>query len=345
MKKRKISDITMILIAMLLGSLAGIIIGKPATYIGFIGDIWLNLMKMFLVPIVVCMLVKGISSMDSPEALGRIGIKIIVFYIFTTICAGVLGIGVTSILNPGSGFSYEAATEEIVVNEMPTIAEFFKSMFSSNIFATFSSGDMMQVVIISCIIGVAIVLLPEGKREPVRDWFVAMSDLVMSIINIALKLAPIGVFCLMASSLGKYGVGLLVTIGKILGTFYLCCALHLIVVYCLLLWMLTGISPITFIRKAFNTFATAASTCSSNAVIPVSMEVATQNFGCDESVASLGIPLGATSIRMAWQSSVVLSLFSAVRPWESLSQSRRLLTYCLLQPWLPVRAPAFREAD
>ena len=80
MKKRKISDITMILIAMLLGSLAGIIIGKPATYIGFIGDIWLNLMKMFLVPIVVCMLVKGISSMDSPEALGRIGIKIIVFY-------------------------------------------------------------------------------------------------------------------------------------------------------------------------------------------------------------------------------------------------------------------------
>ena len=294
MKKRKISDITMILIAMLLGSLAGIIIGKPATYIGFIGDIWLNLMKMFLVPIVVCMLVKGISSMDSPEALGRIGIKIIVFYIFTTICAGVLGIGVTSILNPGSGFSYEAATEEIVVNEMPTIAEFFKSMFSSNIFATFSSGDMMQVVIISCIIGVAIVLLPEGKREPVRDWFVAMSDLVMSIINIALKLAPIGVFCLMASSLGKYGVGLLVTIGKILGTFYLCCALHLIVVYCLLLWMLTGISPITFIRKAFNTFATAASTCSSNAVIPVSMEVATQNFGCDESVASLGIPLGAT---------------------------------------------------
>ena len=95
MKKRKISDITMILIAMLLGSLAGIIIGKPATYIGFIGDIWLNLMKMFLVPIVVCMLVKGISSMDSPEALGRIGIKIIVFYIFTTICAGVLGIGVT----------------------------------------------------------------------------------------------------------------------------------------------------------------------------------------------------------------------------------------------------------
>lgn len=294
MKRKKISDITLILIAMLLGSFAGIIVGEPASHIGFIGDIWLNLMKMFLVPIVVCMLVKGISSMDSPEALGRIGIKIMAFYIVTTICAGVLGIGVTSLLNPGSGFHYEAATEEIVVNDMPTVANFFKSMFSSNIFATFSAGDMMQVVIISCIIGVAIVLLPEEKREPVRNWFVAMSDLVMSIINIALKLAPIGVFCLMASSLGKYGIGLLVTIGKILGTFYLCCAMHLIVVYCLLLWLLTGINPVSFLKKAFGTFATAASTCSSNAVIPVSMEVATKNFGCNESVAGLGIPLGAT---------------------------------------------------
>lgn len=153
---------------------------------------------------------------------------------------------------------------------------------------------MMQVVIVSCIIGVAIVLLPEEKRVPVRGWFVAMSDLVMSIINIALKLAPIGVFCLMAASLGKYGLGLLVTIGKILGTFYLCCAIHLIVIYCLLLWLFTGIGPITFLKKSFNTFAAAASTCSSNAVIPVSMEVVTKKFDCDETVASLGIPLGAT---------------------------------------------------
>lgn len=293
-EKKKISDITMMVIAMLLGSAVGLIIGEPAGCIGFIGDIWLNLMKMFLVPIVVCMLVKGISSMDSPEALGRIGLKIVAFYVVTTIAAGVLGIGMTSLLKPGSGFSYEIATEEVTINEMPSVAEFFTNMFSTNIFKTFTAGDMMQVVIISCIIGVAIVLLPEGKREPVRDWFIAMSDLVMSIIKIALKLAPIGVFCLMASSLGKYGIGLLLTIAKILGVFYLCCALHLIIIYCMILWGFTGINPITFLKKAFPTFATAASTCSSNAVIPVSMEVATKNFECDDTVAGLGIPLGAT---------------------------------------------------
>lgn len=293
-KGKKISDITWMVIAMLLGSAVGLIVGEPASYIGFIGDIWLNLMKMFLVPIVVCMLVKGISSMDSPEALGRIGIKIMAFYIFTTIAAGALGIGMTSILQPGRGFSYEVAASEVEIKSMPSVADFFTSMFSTNIFKTFADGDMMQVVIISCIIGVAIVLLPEGKREPVRDWFIAMSDLVMSIIKIALKVAPVGVFCLMASSMGEYGIGLLVTIAKILGVFYLCCALHLIVIYCLLLWGFTGITPITFLKKAFPTFATAASTCSSGAVIPVSMDVAIKNFGCDDAVAGLGIPLGAT---------------------------------------------------
>jgi len=294
-KKRKLSDITKILIAMLAGSLVGIVVGKPAGYIGFVGDIWLNLMKMFLVPLVVCMLVKGITSMDSPETLGRIGLKIMAFYVFTTIVAGTLGVGLTTILNPGKGFTYEAASaKDVVVNEMPSIAEFFTNMFSSNIFESFSSADMMQVLIIAVIIGVAIVLLPEGKREPVRDWFWSMSDLVMSVVGIALKLAPIGVFCLMASSLGEHGIGILVSIGKILGVFYLCCALHLIVIYCVLCWIFTGINPVTFLKKAFPTFATAFSSCSSGATIPVSMDVATKNFECDETVASLGIPLGAT---------------------------------------------------
>lgn len=85
MEKKKMSDITKMVIAMLLGSAFGLIVGEPAAAIGFVGDIWLNMMKMFLVPIVVCMLVKGISSMDSPEALGRIGGKIILFYVVTKI--------------------------------------------------------------------------------------------------------------------------------------------------------------------------------------------------------------------------------------------------------------------
>lgn len=293
--KKKMSDVTKILIAMIAGSLLGIIVGEPATMIGFIGDIWLNIMKMFLVCIVICMLVKGISSMDDPEMLGRIGLKFILFYVFTTACASVLSIAATTILHPGSGFVYERAdTSEVVVNEMPALSEFFTSMFSNNIWKSFANADMMQVLIIACLIGVAIVMMPADKREPVRAWFWSMTDLIQSLISIALKLAPIGVFCLMASALGQYGVGLLLTIGKILLVFYGCCLIHLIVVYCGLLTGFTGMNPIHFLKNSFPTFATALSTCSSGAVIPVSMDVAVNRLDCDESVAGLGVPLGGT---------------------------------------------------
>lgn len=293
-KLMKMNAVTQMVVAMVLGSLVGIVVGKPAMAIGFIGDIWLNLMKMFLVPIVLCMLVKGITTMDSPKTLGRLGIRFMLFYMTTTVFASILGVGITRFFNLGTGFSFKTANTAAKIKELPSIDKFFTDMFSKNIFQSFAKGDMMQVLIIACFIGVAIVLLPPEKREPVKAWFVSMTDLMMSLINIALRLAPIGVFCLMAATLGKYGVGMLATIAQILGTFYGVCIIHVILVYCLLLTAFSGIMPWTFLKKAFPTFITAASTCSSNAVVPVSLEVCKKNFKVSDMVAGLGIPLGAT---------------------------------------------------
>jgi Na+/H+-dicarboxylate symporter len=293
-KIKNLNDMSKILIAMLLGAVVGIVVGEPASAIGFIGDIWLNCIKMFLVPIVVCMLVKGISSMDSPRDLGRIGGRILLFYIVTTVIAAILGAMIPMVLKIGSGFHYEVAADEINVNSMPSIGEFFTSMFSTNIFKSFADTNMMQVVIIAVIIGVAIVLIPEKERGPIRTWFISMADLMFSIIRIAMKLAPIGVFCLMAEALGSQGIGLLGQIAKIIGTFYGVCILHFLLIYCGILFSFTGIKPGYFLKKVFPTIATSASTCSSNAVIPVSMDVATKNFDVENTTASLGIPLGAT---------------------------------------------------
>ncbi len=294
-KIAQLSDISKILVAMLLGSLVGIFVGEPATRIGFVGTIWINMMRMFLVPIVLCMLIKGITSMDSPKTLGRVGTRFIAFYLTTTIFASVVGLAFTYLFSPGTGFRYTATdTAGVKVAALPGVGEFFTSMFSSNIFSSFTKADMMQVLIISVIMGVAIVLLPEDKRKPVRDWFVCMADLVMSIINIALKLAPIGVFCLMASALGKYGIVLLISMGKLIGTFYIGCAIHLILVYCIILWMFTGMTPLYFLKRSMQTTVACISTCSSNAVIPVNLNVAKEQFGVDDSVAGLGISLGAT---------------------------------------------------
>lgn len=123
-KYNKMNDITKILIAMLLGSLLGILLGEKATCIGFIGTIWLNLMKMFLVPIVICMMVKGITSMDNPKTLGRIGIRIVVFYMFTTVAASVLGLVITGVFHPGVGFQFtEGSAEAVEIAELPTVGD------------------------------------------------------------------------------------------------------------------------------------------------------------------------------------------------------------------------------
>lgn len=186
----------------------------------------------------------------------------------------------------------------------------------------------MQVLIIAVIMGVAIVMLPEEKRTPVRNWFVSMADLVMSIISIALKLAPIGVFCLMANALGN--------------TASTCCSPCPSFRY--LLFVLhpssdSGILfdfmavyrhyPSEFLERSFPTIAAAASTCSSAAVIPVSMNVAKENFEVEDSVAGLGITLGGTINKdgVAVLCSVVI-LFSAQAMGIALTPGQILIRFC-----------------
>ena len=289
---KKVSLIMQILIAMVLGVIVGVIWGKGASCIQFIGTVWLNIIKMFIVPVVICMVVRGVSSLDSPKDLGRIGLRVIAFYVITNVFALGIGILTTVVLKPGIGFVFEAMTTEAVDTTLPTVSSFVTGLFSTNIFATFSSGDMLQCLVIALLIGVAIVFMGE-KGKPVADWFSNMADLCMALMDLAMRIAPVGVFCLMASAMGTYGSAFLGSMAKLIGTFYLGCLLHWLLVYALFLWINTGINPITFAKKAFATIATAVSTCSSAATVPTNLKVAKENFNVSESVANFAIPLGA----------------------------------------------------
>jgi len=292
---KKMNLATKTMIAMLLGAIAGFIIGENAVKIQFIGTVWLNMIKMFLVPTVVCMLVRGISSMDNPKTLGRIGVKVIAFYLVTTVFAAVIGIVVGDVFKPGIGFEFQRASDAAAeVAELPTIQSFVISLFSENIFNSYSSADMLKVLVSSIIIGVGVVFMPEEHRIPVRNWFASMSELVMSIIGISMKFAPIGVFCLMAAAMGTYGINFIGSMSKLLITFYLGCAIHFIAVYMLFLWLMTGIKPWEFFKKGFETFSMAISTCSSAATVPVNLKVAQENFGVSEAIAGFSIPLGSS---------------------------------------------------
>lgn len=291
---KKMSLATQTLLAMLLGAIFGLIVGEWATNIQFIGTIWLNLIKMFLVPTVVCMVVRGIANIDSPQTLGRVGLKVIIFYLATTFIAAALGIVVGKVIQPGIGFVFESAEVSTEISSIPSLSEFLLSLFSTNIFNSYSSADMLKVLISSIIIGVGIVFMPEDKRTPVKNWFSSMADMVMSIIGISMKFAPIGVFCLMAAAMGQYGINLVGSLSKLLVAFYVGCILHFFCVYCVFLWANTGITPLDFIKRGMPTFTMAISSCSSAATVPVNLTTATKNFDCDEAIAGFSIPLGSS---------------------------------------------------
>jgi Na+/H+-dicarboxylate symporter len=291
--KKKMQLSTKIFLAMVLGVPAGFLLGGYAAYLEFIGTIWLNMIRMFIVPIVVTLLVKGIASMESPETLGRIGFRVILFYMCTTVLAIFVGIFAVYLIQPGVGFQFEAGGKALQPAAFPGAAAFFTSLFSQNIFDSFSKATMMQVLIIAVLMGVALVFMEPEKRRPIVKWFSEMGDLFMAVIGLAMRVAPVGVFCLMAAAMGKYGVGFLGNMSLLLATFYLGCLIQFMGIYVLFLWTVTGIRPLDFIKRSMETLVTAISTCSSAATVPVNLMVAKEHFGVDESISNFSIPLGA----------------------------------------------------
>jgi len=283
---------TKIFLAMIAGAILGLSIGKPATYLQFIGDIWLNLIRMIIVPLVIVLMVQGISGMDSPKKLGRVLLRLTLYYAITTMIAVLVGVSVTKLLNPGTGFQFEKAAKAIQVEKLVDWQTFMVNLVSSNMFSSFTKGDIPQVLLIGIILGVAINFMPEEKRVQTKAAFSAMTALFMSVIGIVMSLSPIGVFCLMASALGQYGLQLLGAMSKLIGTYYLSCTVQLIGVYLLSLWILTKKSPFEFMRKTTETSIFCISTCSSTAAIPLNLKISKEQLGVRPDIADVAVPFG-----------------------------------------------------
>ena len=175
---KKVSLATQIFIAMLFGAILGIVVGEPMTKLGFIGDIWLNCIKMIVVPMVISTIVTGIVSQKDVKSLGRISFRIMAYYILTTLVACVVGIVVTSILKPGNMANFTGlASKEVTGTVDITVADFFTGMFSSNIVQTFAEGNILQTLIISVMFGVAVLRMKnESHKEKAVKAFHVFSD-------------------------------------------------------------------------------------------------------------------------------------------------------------------------
>lgn len=296
-KKKKLSLAVQIFIGLFLGIIAGFIflaVGKAEWAVNYVkpfGTIFLNLIKFIVVPIVLCSIIGGVISMKDIRKVGSIGWKTVVYYLFTTAFAVVIGLFFANIFK-GTFQVLQTSNLEYEVAQTTNFMDTLVNIFPSNIIQPLSSATMLQVIVIALFFGFGIILAGE-KGEPLAAVITSLSDVSMIIMELILKLSPIGVFCLITPVVAENGASILGSLAMVLLTAYICYAVHAIVVYSLSVKTLANLSPMKFFKGMAPAMAMAFSSASSVGTLPLNLECA-EKLGAKRDIASFVLPLGAT---------------------------------------------------
>ena len=302
MKKMTLTN--KILLGLLLGFVFGLILNKiPGGYIKdtlllggvlhVVGNGFTSAIKMMVVPLVFVSLVAGTSSMGDVKKLGRIGGKTMVFYLATTAIAIVISLILGNLLKPGAGLDMSSMmTSEVVIGESKSITDIILGIIPSNPIQSLANGDMLQVIFFAILIGIAINLV--GKNaQPVKALFESLNEICMKIVGIVMLFAPYGVFALVSTTFATTGTSAILVLLKYVLVVLLGLLIHITVVYGGLFKLFTKQKIKPFLKKFTRVAAVTFSTASSNASVPVSLEVM-EELGVGKSTRSFTIPMGAT---------------------------------------------------
>lgn len=258
-----------------------------------VGAIFIASLKMLVVPLVFVSLVGGVSSLGNLSALGRMSVKAILLYLFTTAVAITIALTLASAVGPGQGFEASAADVTFQGKEAPSLSQVFIDMVPTNPVAALSEGNMLQIIVFSLLFGIAITLAGERGKH-VLNLFNDLDTVIMHMVEIIMRLAPYGVFALIARTFATQGLDLIVPLLAYFLTLTAALGLHAFVTYPTLLKLLAGLNPLHFLHKMRDPATFAFSTASSGATIPITMRTVESKMGVDNSVASFTVPLGAT---------------------------------------------------
>jgi Na+/H+-dicarboxylate symporter len=253
---------------------------------------FINLMKMLVVPLVFCSIVVGTASIINTKKIGNITIEIIILYLGTTLIAVCLAILLASLIQPGNGLNMIGSVYTSNVTSNVTLTDNLLNMIPSNPIGSLANGEMIPTIIFALIIGGILSVLKEETRL-VKDFFTQFNKIMIKMTIGVMKLAPIGIFCLMASTFATLGLDALMPLFKFIACVILAIIIQSVIIYPLLLLLFTRLSPINFIKKFSSVLMFAFSSTSSNATIPLTLETLSQ-LGVSEEVSSFSIPLGAT---------------------------------------------------
>jgi len=288
---RKISLPMWILIATVAGLFAGLIVGKPIANIKFLGDLFLRLVLMAVVPMVFFSVTLALARMELRN-LGRVGGKVIAYYVVTTIIAIILGLLAANLVQPGAGIQAPPELKKPTTTPKVDIVEAILQIIPRNPIDAMVRFDMLGVVAFSIFLGIALSLL--GKRATaVIDFFETMRDAMINIVRVCMYYAPIGVFALMAWVTGTLGIGIILPLVKYMLTVIVTIIIQTAVVVSLVVWVFAGLDPIQFYRRCTEVMLVAFTTRSSNVSLPVAMECAETKLGISKKLSGFALPLGA----------------------------------------------------
>lgn len=297
---RSIELVYRLAVAFVLGTIVGLAVGGPAAVLKPLGDLFLRLLNMLVVPLVVVTLLTGVRQL-TPGTMGRVGGSVIGLFILTTTIAGGIGLAVANVLNPGTGVTFPGG--EAKSANAPSLASVFLEMVPNNPFNALAEGNLLSIIFFVLVLGFGLTIVRDTTdrpelRESVETFFgivEALTEALFVVIWGVMEYGVIGVFALLAAETASNGLGALLSLAMLVGSVALAVAIHIVLTYLgLLVYLGAKLSPIAFLRGAEDAMVTAFSIRSSSATLPVSMRNAEEDLRIDGPLYGFSLPLGAT---------------------------------------------------
>lgn len=288
------SLIVKISVALVLGIVAGFLLGEHAASLAPLGDLLLRLLTFLIIPLILFTLIVGVNQTDIAN-LGRMGSKVFIYYTITSALAIIVGLVVASILRPGTGM-HLTGNETFDVPDNPGIVHVLLNIVPSNIVTAFTEMNLLGIIFTALAFGIAISVMRSSEKhaglgDSLLATVTALNEASLTILKAVLQYVPIGIFAIIANTVGSQGIDTLLSLGGMVGVFYIALLVH-IVLYVILL-LLFGIKPGSFFNYARTPMITSFVTQSSTGTLPLTMDAA-KKMGVSKSLYGFSLPLGAT---------------------------------------------------
>jgi Na+/H+-dicarboxylate symporter len=294
-EKKKLSLAAKTFIGFGLGIVLGVIFGEKASIVKPLGTIFLNMIKMIVVPMVFFSITAGVAALSDIKKLRNIGVKVVGLYAITSAISVCIGLIMANVTNPGLGFDMSALASDSVyeAKEMPSVLDTIINAFPSNVFVSFTQGDMLPIIVFAIFVGVALIMMGE-RGQKMAEGVQNLADVMYQITAIVMEFSPIGVCALLADSVGSYGLKVFGPLGKLILTVYASDVILVFLMYVPMVALLARFPVGKWFKSIVKVWVVTASTTSSAGTLPVSTQVTNEDFGVSPELSSFSLPLGAT---------------------------------------------------